>query len=104
MGYSQGEARNQGRVFPVSLNQLIPAEHLVRAIEAQVARLEVREMGLRSSRRLAAHPEMMARRRATGRVLLRQSKGARTEMALACQPTTSNGRSRCWGGLIAPMG
>ncbi|WP_171006427.1 hypothetical protein [Pseudomonas sp. 2FG] len=44
LGYSQGEARNQGHVFPVSRDELTPAEHLVRVIEAQVASLKVREM------------------------------------------------------------
>ncbi|MUK54244.1 hypothetical protein APA46_30375 [Pseudomonas aeruginosa] len=27
MSYIQGEARNQGRLFPLSLNELIPEDH-----------------------------------------------------------------------------
>lgn len=45
MHYIQGEARNQDSLFPVSLDDLVPDDHLVRVIEAYVARLDLREMG-----------------------------------------------------------
>lgn len=45
MGYIQGEARNQGSLFPLSLDELIPDDHLVRVIEAYVARLDLALMG-----------------------------------------------------------
>lgn len=45
MQYIQGEARNQSSLFPLSLDELVPDDHLVRVIEAYVARLDLREMG-----------------------------------------------------------
>jgi transposase len=45
MGYIQGEARHQGSLFPLSLDELIPADHLVRVIDAYVARLDLALMG-----------------------------------------------------------
>lgn len=45
MHYIQGEARSQGSLFPVALDELVPEDHLVRVIEAYVARLDLREMG-----------------------------------------------------------
>ena len=45
MGYIQGEARNQGSLFPLSLDELVPEDHLVRVIEAYVARLDLQLLG-----------------------------------------------------------
>ncbi|WP_165678625.1 IS1182 family transposase [Metapseudomonas otitidis] len=45
MGYIQGEARGQGSLFPPSLEELVPEEHLVRVIEAYVARLDLQQLG-----------------------------------------------------------
>ena len=45
MQYIQGEARNQGSLFPVSLEELVPDDHLVRVIEAYVGRLDLGVMG-----------------------------------------------------------
>jgi transposase len=45
MGYIQGEARNQSSLFPLSLDELIPDDHLVRVIEAYVARLDLALLG-----------------------------------------------------------
>jgi hypothetical protein len=39
MGYIQSEARNQSSLFPFSLDELIPDDHLVRVIEAYAAAL-----------------------------------------------------------------
>lgn len=45
MSYVKGEAPGQSSLFPVSLDELIPADHLVRVIEAYVARLDMAELG-----------------------------------------------------------
>ncbi len=45
MQYIQGEARTQGSLFPQSLDERVPEDHLVRVIEAYVARLDLRAMG-----------------------------------------------------------
>src|SRR5690606_24306995 len=45
MQYIQGEARSQGSLFPQSLDELVPEDHLVRVIEAYVARLDLRVLG-----------------------------------------------------------
>ena len=45
MQYIHGEARNQGSLFPVSLEELVPDDHLVRVIEAYVGRLDLSVMG-----------------------------------------------------------
>lgn len=45
MGYVRGEGRDQGSLFPVRLDELIPAEHLVRVIEGFVGRLDLAGMG-----------------------------------------------------------
>lgn len=45
MGYIQGEARGQGSLFPPSLEELVPEDHLVRVIEAYVARLDLQQLG-----------------------------------------------------------
>ncbi len=46
MGYSRGEAREQTTMFPVTLDELIPADHLCRVIEAFAARLNLGRLGL----------------------------------------------------------
>ncbi|RJG08617.1 IS1182 family transposase [Pseudomonas cavernicola] len=45
MAYIQGEARDQTSLFPVSLEELIPDDHLVRVIDAYVARLDLKLLG-----------------------------------------------------------
>jgi len=45
MGYITGEARGQVTMFPVTLDELIPADHVCRVIEAYVDRLKVGELG-----------------------------------------------------------
>ena len=41
----KGEARSQGSLFPIELDELIPDDNLVRVIEAFMARLNLRELG-----------------------------------------------------------
>jgi transposase len=45
MDYIRGEAREQVTMFPVTLDELIPADHVCRVIEAFVGRLEMAELG-----------------------------------------------------------
>ncbi len=45
MGFVQGEQRSQGALFPVSLDELIPEDHLVRVIDLWVDRVDVARLG-----------------------------------------------------------
>ncbi len=45
MSYVKGEAPGQSSLFPVSFDELIPTDHLVRVIEAYVARLDMATLG-----------------------------------------------------------
>src|SRR6059036_713726 len=45
MAYLRGEAREQTTMFPVTLDELIPADHICRVIEAFVDRLDVAKLG-----------------------------------------------------------
>lgn len=45
MSYIQGENRHQGALFPVTLDELIPEDHLVRVIEAYVTGLDLAALG-----------------------------------------------------------
>ena len=45
MAYIQGESRSQTSLFPVSLEELIPEDHLVRVIDLYVARLDLVQLG-----------------------------------------------------------
>ena len=45
MGYIQGEDRQQSSLFPPTLEELVPEDHLVRVIEAYVARLDLKVLG-----------------------------------------------------------
>ncbi len=45
MGYIQGEGRQQSSLFPPTLEELVPEDHLVRVIEAYVARLDLKVLG-----------------------------------------------------------
>ncbi len=45
MSYVKGEAPGQGSLFPVSLDELIPDDHLVRVINAYVAHLDLATLG-----------------------------------------------------------
>lgn len=45
MGFVRGESRSQGALFPVSLDELIPEDHLVRVIDLWVDRADVARLG-----------------------------------------------------------
>lgn len=50
MGYIRGEAREQGALFPVTLEELVPAEHLVRVIDLWVGGLDMLRLGFAKAR------------------------------------------------------
>jgi transposase len=45
MGYIEGEGRNQGTLFPVVLDDFVPADHVCRVIDAFVDKLVMLEVG-----------------------------------------------------------
>src|ERR1700737_5485627 len=45
MAFIQGEGRSQGTLFPVTLDELIPEDHVCRGIDAFVGRLEMAVLG-----------------------------------------------------------
>ena len=45
MAYIQGESRSQTSLFPASLEELIPEDHLVRVIDLYVAKLDLGQLG-----------------------------------------------------------
>lgn len=45
MSFIEGEERNQGTLFPVTLEELIPDDHVCRVIEAFVGRLDMEQLG-----------------------------------------------------------
>src|SRR5690242_10927097 len=45
MGFIEGEARGQGTLFPATLEELMPSDHVCRVIEAFVERLEMGKLG-----------------------------------------------------------
>jgi len=45
MGYIRGESRNQGTLFPVVLDDLVPTDHVCRVIDAFVDSLAMGELG-----------------------------------------------------------
>ena len=50
MAYIQGESRSQTSLFPVSLEELIPADHLVRVIDLYVSKLDLIQPGFDKAR------------------------------------------------------
>jgi transposase len=45
MGYIEGEGRNQGTLFPMVLDDFVPADHMCRVIDAFVERLTMSDLG-----------------------------------------------------------
>ncbi len=50
MGYIQGEGRNQGTLFPVVLDDLVPADHVCRVIDMFVDKLVMLDLGFERAR------------------------------------------------------
>lgn len=49
MGFIQGEGRTQATLFPVTLDDLIPEDHVCRVIDAFVGRLDMEQLGFARS-------------------------------------------------------
>ena len=49
MSYIQGEGRSQGTLFPVMLDDLIPADHVCRVLDVFVTGLAMAELGFERS-------------------------------------------------------
>jgi len=47
MGFVRGESRDQGSLFPVSLDELVPDDHVCRVIDAFVGSLDLVRLGFR---------------------------------------------------------
>jgi transposase len=45
MAYIQGEGRSQGTLFPVVLDDLVPADHMCRVVDAFVGQLDMEKLG-----------------------------------------------------------
>ena len=45
MGFVRGDSRDQGTLFPVSLDELMPEDHVCRVIDAFVGSLDLAELG-----------------------------------------------------------
>lgn len=45
MAYIQGEGRNQGTLFPVVFDDLVPGDHMCRVVDAFVGRLNMEKLG-----------------------------------------------------------
>ena len=52
MGYIQGEGRNQATLFPVVLDDFVPADHVCRVIDAFVEMLVMSELGFERAQAL----------------------------------------------------
>jgi transposase len=50
MRYIQGEDRSQSALFPLSLDELIPDDHLIRVIEAYISLLDLEQLGFDKAR------------------------------------------------------
>ena len=50
MAYIQGESRSQTSLFPISLEELIPEDHLVRVIDLYVSKLDLIQLGFDKAR------------------------------------------------------
>ena len=45
MAYIQGEGRSQGTLFPVVLDDLVPADHMCRLVDAFLEQLDMEKLG-----------------------------------------------------------
>jgi transposase len=49
MAYIQGEGRTQGTLFPVMMDDLVPADHMCRVLDAFVSQLNMEQLGFERS-------------------------------------------------------
>ena len=49
MGFVRGESRDQGSLFPVSLDELVPDDHICRVIDAFVGSLDLARLDFRGA-------------------------------------------------------
>jgi transposase len=66
MAYIEGEGRNQGTLFPVVLDELVPPDHMCRVIDAFVEGLDIAKLGFER-----AHPAETGRPGYDPRALLK---------------------------------
>jgi hypothetical protein len=50
MAFIRGEAREQTTMFPVTLDELIPEDHMCRVVEGFVERLDMAKLGIGAGR------------------------------------------------------
>lgn len=50
MAYIQGEGRKQGTLFPLVLDDLVPADHMCRVVDAFVGQLDMEKLGFERAR------------------------------------------------------
>jgi transposase len=50
MAYIEGEGRNQGTLFPVMLDDLVPADHMCRVIDMFIEQLDMEKLGFERAR------------------------------------------------------
>ena len=50
MGFVRGNSRDQGTLFPVLLDELVPGDHVCRVIDAFVESLDLIELGFGKAR------------------------------------------------------
>lgn len=60
MGFVRGEDRQQSSLFPLALDELVPADHVCRVIEAFVARLPLLQLGFAKAAPKARYASMSA--------------------------------------------
>jgi len=56
MGLVRGDSRDQGTLFPVSLDELVPEDHVCRVIDAFVESLGLAELGSGKARPAGTRP------------------------------------------------
>ena len=94
MGYIQGEGRNQGTLFPVILDDFVPADHVCRVIDAFVEKLAKRTIPL--SQRNALHSSVsISRRRRTGQWIFSSKSPISKSDTLS-----ASSRTECWAVFI----
>jgi transposase len=62
MGFVRGESRVQGSLFPVSLDELVPEDHVCRVIDAFVGSLDLVQLGFGRAEPVAPVPTTPTRR------------------------------------------